>query len=452
MRDVGCGFLLLLAGGVPALAAQGSLAITHVTVIDGQSPEPRRDFTVVLRGNRISAVGPAASVAVPKGARIIDARGKFLIPGLWDMHVHTDVPAGREVLALYVVNGVTGVRDLAGSWATVTRWRREVRSGRLVGPRLILAGPYLEGNPQPIPHLRVRSPAEAVAAVDSLARLGVDVVKLHTGLSAESYYAALRAARARGLRTAGHVPRTVGAAAASDSGLGSIEHLIGIPTPCTPAESLALAPRYPLQEALGRCSSQDPAPLYARLARNGTWVVPTFTAQYEVALWPTRAVPGESLARYLPDTLRRFVAGIFPMPDSIPRGADSVGRAVFAKRLALAGALHRAGVGVLAGTDAPLRNSPPGFGLHLELAWLVGAGLSPWEVIRAATLFSARQLGLEDSLGRIAPGMLADLVLLDADPLADIRNTRAISAVVVNGRLLDAAARRTLLEAARTAR
>ena len=443
------GASLALPAAAAAAQEPAALAITHVTVIDGADPAPRRDRTVVIRGARITAVGPAASTPAPKGARLVDGRGKYLVPGFWDMHVHTAVPAARSVLPLYVANGVTGVRDMGGDWTLLTAMRAEVRSGRLWGPRLVLSGPYLDGNDQPIAHLSARSPAEAVAAVDSLARLGVDLVKLHTGLTRETFFAAARAAQEKHLPFAGHVPRVVGAADASDSGIASIEHLLTIPTPCTAAESLALRPRFTVQAALGRCSSEDPAPLYARLARNGTRVTPTFTAQYEVALWPGRAVPGDSLAGYLPDTLRRYVAGIFPMADSVPPGADSVGRAVFAKRLALVGAMYRAGVGVLAGTDAPLRNSPPGFGLHDELAWLVRAGLSPFEVLRAATLDAARFLRMQDSLGTVAPGRLADLVLLDADPLTDIRNTRRVRAVVANGRLLDAAARTALLRAAR---
>ena len=429
-----------------ALAQQPrSIAFTHVTVIDGTDSLPRRDRTVIVRGTRIVAVGPAVSTKIPAGARVVDGRGKYLVPGFWDMHVHTDVPAARLVFPLYIANGVTGVRDMAGSWEHLTAFRAEIRAGRLLGPRIIASGPYLDGNDQPIPHYRVRTPAEATAAVDTLAGLGVDFIKVHTGLNRETFLAAARAARDHHLPFAGHVPRVVGAADASDAGIASIEHLLAIPTPCTPAESLALEPRYPVQGALGRCSSADPAPLYARLAANGTRVTPTFTAQYEVAVWPTRSVPGDSLAHYLPDTLRRYTAGIFPMPDSIPPGADSVGRAVFAKRLALVGALHRAGVIVLPGTDAPLRNSPPGFGLHFELAWLAATGLSPWRVLVAATLEPAKFLGMQDSLGTIETGKLADLVLLDADPLVDIRNTRKVNTVVANGRLLDSSTRNRLL-------
>ncbi|MGQ0703011.1 MAG: amidohydrolase family protein [Gemmatimonadales bacterium] len=423
---------LLLA----AALAQPGILITGVTVINGRDSLPQPSMTVVVEGRHITAVRRSGSqaVAIHPDARRIDGRGKYLIPGLWDMHVHLAVPGARDVLPLYLKNGVTGVRDMGGDWAELSALRVQVRSGALAGPRMLTSGPYLEGNPQPIPHLRVRSPDEALAAVDSLTRLGVDLVKLHTGLSGESYFAALRAAGARGLPTAGHVPRTIGARTASDSGLGSIEHLLGIPLPCTPAESIALAPRFEVQAALGRCSSAPLEPLVATLVRNRTAVVPTFTAQYEIALWPGRKLPGDRYARHLPDTLRRYVAAIFPMPDSIPPNAGRTGKAVFAKRLAQVGALHRAGVMILPGTDAPLRNSPPGFGLHQELEWLAKAGLSNWAVLKAATLDVATFMGLADSLGTIEAGKLADLVLLDANPLDDIRNTRRIRTVILNGR------------------
>jgi imidazolonepropionase-like amidohydrolase len=263
----------------------------------------------------------------------------------------------------------------------------------------------------------------------------VDFVKVHGQLRRDTYFAIARRARERGVVFAGHVPAVVGAADASDSGQKSIEHLLTIPVPCTASESIALRPRYPVQSALGRCTTTDLAPLYARFVRNGTWITPTFTAQYEVAVWPTHSVPGDSLAHYLPTTVRAYVASIFPMPDSIPAGADSVGRAMFAKRLTQVAIMRRAGVHVLAGTDAPLRNSPPGFGLHEELALLVQGGMAPLEALQAATIEPARYLGMLDSAGSIAPGKLADLVLLARNPLTDIRNTRRIEAVVANGRL-----------------
>jgi imidazolonepropionase-like amidohydrolase len=438
-----CAAILIGVARTPS-AAQSVVAFTHVNVIDARDSLPRRDQTVVIRGTRIIASAPSRATGIPKNARIVDGRGRFLIPGLWDMHVHTVTIGGRELLRLYVANGVTGVRDMASDWGTIKGWRDEIRLGQLVGPRIIASGPYLEGGDVAIAHILTRTPDEGRAGVDSLIALGVDFVKVHGQLTPATYFAIARRARERGIAFAGHVSRAVGSAAASDSGQRSIEHLLAIPAPCTPAESIALAPRYPVQGALGRCTSVNLEPLYARFVRNGTWVTPTFVAQVEVANWPSRGVPGDSFAHYLPDTLRKFVAQIFPMPDSIPVGADSVGHAMLAKRMAQVATMHRAGVHILAGTDAPLRNSPPGFGLHEELVLLVRGGMSTFDVLRSATWEPARYFGM-DSVGTIEPGKVADMVLLDANPLADIHNTRRIVAVVANGRLIDAAERKRLL-------
>ena len=433
------GAVLSLAAwaGTGSLDAQepSATAITNVTVIDGTSPVARPGRTVVVRGNRIVAEGPSASVAVPNGAKVIDGRGKFLIPGLWDMHVHTTMPGGRDVLKLYIANGVTGVRDMASNWPEISAWRAEIARGSLIGPRILTSGPYLEGGDVPIPHLLVKSPADAAPAVDSLIKLGVDFIKVHGQLTRESYFAIARAARARRIPFAGHVSRTVGAADASDSGQASIEHLLSIPNACTAAEVVSLAPRFTVQGALGRCSTDDLAPLFAKLRLNGTRVVPTLVAQLEVARWPKRDLPGDSVQRYLPDSMRKYVAEIFPMVDSVPPDADVTGLKLFDKRVAITGALHRAGVIVMTGTDAPLRNSPPGFGLHEELLLLTRAGLSPYEALRAATLEPARFLGLADSLGTIETGKIADLVLLTANPLSDIRNSSRNAYVLSNGQV-----------------
>ena len=439
----------LIAWAAPS-HAQPTIAITNVTVIDGRQPTPRVNQTVIVRGNRIVSVSPAGSASVPAAARVLEGRGKFLVPGFWDMHVHTAIMGGRALLSLYVANGVTGVRDMAGDWDTLRTWRSEIARGQLVGPRMIVSGPYLEGGDVPIPHLVARNAEESRAGVDSLIALGVDFIKVHSQLNAEAYFAIARRARERGKVFAGHVPRVVGAAAASDSGQKSIEHLLGIPAACTPDDSVALAPRFTVQGALGRCSSENLFPLYAKLARNGTYVTPTFTAQVEVAYWPGRSVPGDTLAHYLPKVVRDYVAQIFPMPDSIPPNADSVGRAMLDRRLLQVAAMQRAGVHILAGTDAPLRNSPPGFGLHEELMLMARGGMSPFEVLKSATYEPARYLGMLDSAGTVEPRKLADLVLLDANPLLDISNTRRIRAVVANGRLFTGEDRQRLLHAAST--
>ena len=439
---------VLIAASAMSSGAQAPIAITGVTVIDGSNPNPRANQTVVIQGNRIASVSDASRARVPAGSRVVDGRGKFLVPGFWDMHVHTAIAGGRPLLSLYVANGVTGVRDMAGDWDTLTTWRSEIARGRLVGPRIIASGPYLEGGDVPIPHLDARNATEARTGVDSLVALGVDFIKVHSQLNAESYFAIARRARERGIVFAGHVPRVVGSAAASDSGQKSIEHLLAIPAECTVADSIALQPRYTVQGALGRCSTEPLGPLYAKFVRNGTYVTPTFTAQVEVAHWPTRGVPGDSLAHYLPKAVRDYVAEIFPMPDSIPPNADSAGRAMLEKRLRQVAAMQRAGVRILTGTDAPLRNSPPGFGLHEEMTLLARGGMAPFDVLRAATFEPARYFGMLDSAGTVGVGKLADLVLLDANPLVDVGNTRRIAAVIANGRLFAGADRERLLRAA----
>jgi imidazolonepropionase-like amidohydrolase len=437
--------IAISALGLNAQGSASQFAITNVTVIDVRAGRAIPGQTVVLTGNRISAVGDASSFRFQPPIPSADGTGKFLIPGLWDMHVHTTIIGGRNILSLYVANGVLGVRDMAGDWDEIKGWRREITAGTLVGPRIVASGPYLEGGDVPVPHILTRTPEEGAAGVDSLVKLGVDFVKVHGQLRPETYYAIARRAREKGIAFGGHVSQAVGAANASDSGQKSIEHLLGVPAPCTPAESLQLRPRFPIQSALGRCRSIDMNELYARFVRNKTWVTPTFVAAVEIARWPRRDLPGDSLARFLPDTLKRFVLQFFPMPDSIPRGADVVGRAMLEKRMKQAADMHHVGVEVLTGTDAPLRNSPPGFGLHEEMTLLVRGGMTPAEALRTATLAPARFLNATDSLGTIEKGKLADLVLLDGNPLANINNTRRISAVVVNGRYFDAAARRRLL-------
>ncbi len=429
---------------VPATAQQ-PVAIANATVIDATSAAPRRNQTILIRGNKIVAVGPQATTSIPLNARAIDAAGKFVIPGLWDMHTHIDIPGGEGLLAAYVVNGVTGVRDMAAEWGTITRWRRGIVNGTLVGPRITASGPYLEGNPQPIPHIAVKSTDDARRGVDSLKRLGVDVIKFHTGLTRETFFAAARRAREVGMPFAGHVPRTITAIEASDSGMRSIEHALTIPTPCTAAESLALLPKFPVQRVLGPCSSSPLTATFATLAKNGTWVTPTYVAAYEIAEWPRRSLPGDAFAKYLPDTLKKFVAWIFPMPDSIPAGAERVGRTMFNKRVALAGAMHRAGVHLLAGTDSPLRNSPPGFGLAEELVLLAKGGVPLHEVLKIATYEPARFYSATDSIGTVQAGRFADLVILDRNPLSDARNYRSVSAVIANGRVFTQADREAIL-------
>jgi imidazolonepropionase-like amidohydrolase len=430
------------------------VAVTHVTAIDVEHGTAEPDVTVLIDGPRITSVGPAASTSIPKGVRLIDGRGKYLIPGLWDMHVHTAFPTGRAMLALYIANGVTGVRDMGGDLATIRGWRDEIAAGSLVGPRIIAAGPYLDGHAPPIPHFEVHTPDEARRAVDSLAALGVDFVKIHSGVPRDAFFAAAREARAKHLFFAGHLSSRVTVEEASDSGQRSLEHLLGFVNVCTPAESASFANVDPLRRVVfNTCTSRDQSSVYLHLARNGTWVTPTMATAYEFAMLPKHEVPGDSLRRFVSDSLLDYLVQIFDPPPALPADGDVLGRRLFAKRRELILALHNAGVPLLAGTDAPMRNVPPGFGLHEELAEFVRSGLTPMVALRAATYEPARYFAALDSLGTIAPGKRADLVLLDADPRADIANAHRIAAVFTNGRVYDRVALDAMLDGvARAAR
>jgi imidazolonepropionase-like amidohydrolase len=454
----GSAALAVAASGVGAQSVPRRdtvVAITHVAVVDVERGRVLPDRTVLVRDGRIDDVGPAEAVRVPPGARIVDGRSRWLIPGLWDMHTHTVGPSSEQLLPVYVAYGVTGVRDMGTDLDVLRRERERVRAGQAVGPRIVMAGPILDGPigvAMPAAHRRWRieltDPARARLVVDSIARAGADFIKVHERLSPAVYRAIADQARRARLPFAGHVPTAVGPRAAVDAGQGTVEHLVNVPLPCTRAESASLRARTPLEAIFGRCTSDDLAPLYRLFARSGLRHTPTLVVQQEIALRPEvqRVDPGE---RYVPLPVRAMMHEVGPFGGPVP--PDYVRRrlrALFDKRVTQTGAMHRAGVPLLVGTDAPA--VAPGWSVHEELRLLVRAGLGPADALRAATLEPARWLRATDSLGAVARGRRADLVLLDADPLADIGNTTRIRLVVADGRVYDRSALDTLL--ARAAR
>ena len=375
------------------------LVITHVTVIDGNGGPAAPNMTVVIRGNRIAAIDSTA--AVPTGAQVIDGTGKFLIPGLWDMHGHlTD--AGEGALPLLIENGVTGVRDMGGELAYVDRVRREIADGTRIGPHIVRCGPILDGPTESKHHLVVNNPAEAVHAVDSLKQAGVDFIKVHTVISRESFFALMDEARKQGIRVAVHLPREVTIAEASAAGAASLEH-IEMMIQSAAREGGPSIVRF--KDALPWTTGEKGAAIFATLVENGTYYVPTIVA-YE----------------------RGFVLW----------GSDTTKVATRARahgyQLGVVKEMHRAGVQMMTGSDFSDWALVPGIDLHNELALFVECGFTPLEAIQAATIKPATFLGMQDSLGTIEVGKTADLVLLDADPLEDISHTRKIRGVVVGGR------------------
>jgi len=218
------------------------LAITHVSVIDATGSPAQTDMTVTVRGDRIVKIEKTSKSKLPKSAKIVDASGKFLIPGLWDMHVHTIfgewIPGGREVsLPLFVANGVTGVRDMGGDLDTLLAWKREISAGTLLGPRMVIAGPMLDGPKSRFPSsLSIATPDEGRKAVDELKAKGVDFIKIQSFIPRDAYFAVVEEAKKQGLIFAGHVPDAVRAVEASDAGQKSIEHLTGVFEGCAPAK------------------------------------------------------------------------------------------------------------------------------------------------------------------------------------------------------------------------
>ncbi|HEU4556910.1 MAG TPA: amidohydrolase family protein [Longimicrobium sp.] len=462
--------LFTATGGVRAQAtAPAPLAITHAAVIDVESGRTLADQTVVVQGSRITSVGPAASVAVPQGARVVDGRGKYVIPGLWDMHVHAAFPGlDRMYMPLLAANGVTGVREMFSRLDFVDSTRARVARGEIVGPRMIAAGHILDGAPPLWPASVVaRNADEARRAVDSLANAGAQFIKVYSRLTPEAFHAAADQAKRRGIPFAGHVPSLVTAAAASDAGIATIEHLTGLVGACSPLDPasrghIAAAVASPRGwDSAGKVSraqatrvlaSYNPAECRAiaqRLARNGTVMVPTL-----VTLRATSALDDTTLAhdhrlRYVP---RMFAAQWNPRADfrfSALTAEDWQNRrALFERQMEVARVLHQNGVRFMAGTDLSNPYTFAGFSLHEELEMLTRIGLTPLQALQAATLEPARFLKMTDSAGTVAQGKTADLVVLAADPLADIRNVARIHAVVLNGRLIDAAERERILSTA----
>ncbi len=432
-----------------ALALQ-LVVVTNTTVIDPSTGKATPGQTIVINGTRIQAVGPAARTTIPAGATRIEGQGKYVIPGLWDMHVHNDVPGGGSLLTLYVANGVTGVRDMDGRLAPLRAWQKEIASGARVGPRMVISGPYLVGQRVPLPHLLVTNAAEGRAGVDSLVALGVDFIKVHNGMPPDAYFAVARRARERGIVFAGHVFNGVTPVQASDSGQRSEEHLAGFPNECTVADSARLSAAHPLHRfLLGACTTTSQDASYRRLAANTTWVTPTLIVQQPVVTFEPSVRPGDRLSTFFSDSLLAMMSMVMPIPrDATPLHRE-LGAIFYQKRIAMVGALSKAGVPLLTGTDTPVAPAVPGEGIHEELALLVRGGLTPLQALRAGTWEPASYLNATDSLGTVSTGKVADLVVLDANPLTDIANVRKIHAVVSNGRAFDRAALDALVTAAK---
>jgi imidazolonepropionase-like amidohydrolase len=426
------------------IGQESILAIIHVNLIDATGAPVQADMTVIVQGKQILQLGKSASTTVPKAARVVDGRGKYLIPGLWDMHVHEIfgawLPEDEKITpVLFVANGVTGVRDMGGDLEPLKKWRARIAEGKLLGPRMIIAGPMLDG---PIPQFPSSAPvkdaAEGRRIVDELQKNGADFIKIQSLIPRDGYFAAADEAKKLSIVFAGHVPDKVRATEASNAGQKSIEHLTGVFEGCSTVEDeLMAAPRGPGRDRF--LSTYDPERAKALIAlflKNQTWQVPTlYWERGEWLIEQTNSGP-DPLEKYAPVAWRDRTWPMFTRDISKGWSTDPVAdrEKFFQEELKMVGEMNRAGVPILAGTDTAAGvRVYPGFSLHDELELLVRAGLTPMEALQAATLNAGKYLDLADT-GTIEKGKRADLVLLDSNPLVDIKNTRTIQSVVLAGR------------------
>lgn len=440
----GCGDEERQAPGVSPAddASSPPLAIVGAHVLHDPALEPIPDGTVLVRDGLVTALGPAGAVEVPDAATVVDGAGRWLIPGLWDMHVHL-TQATERALPVLLANGVTGVRDMGGDPDTLFALRQRVRAGSLDGPRIFTPGLVVDGPKGDFEMHRivVRTAEEGRAAADSVRALGGDFIKVHNGVPAEAYFALLDRAREIDMRVTGHIPVTVDPTAAVRAGHASIEHFVTL-FEGTLSE-YAAGP-----EALRGYMETGLDTLVDAIAATDAFFNPTaYTFHVRARRGELDAQP-DPRRRYLDPYLIDYWDRFFPVADADrdPQVAE-VREAFFQIGLEVVGRFHGAGIPVLAGTDLGLRDMLPGFHLHDELASLVDAGLSPVQALVAATTAPAALLDAE-FLGAIAVGHRADMVLLDADPRADIGNTRRIRAVVADGRYYDREALDALLKGA----
>jgi imidazolonepropionase-like amidohydrolase len=455
--------IIATAIGACSSTRDAPLAITRVVVIDATGAPAQAEMTVIVAGSKISAIGPSSTTAIPPGAKVIDGTGKYLIPGLADMHVHltgAGEPTGsREfIIPLLVANGITTVRDMGGSVELLKRLRAEIESSQRIGPQIFLTGPYLDGNPPSFqPSIVVQNASEAIAAVDELKANGVDSIKVQSRLQPEAYFAIASESKKLGIRFVGHVPDSITAAEASDAGQASIEHLTGVLLGCSSLEQLlreeklkssrtAATPqalraeqRMWQEKLLNSIDPDKSATLVAEFTRNHTWQVPTFPTLVHIGfLTPQTDLRNDRVLRYVPGNLKAIWNQVRAAQLDGYSGEDfALRQSVISASLRIVGQMNAAGVAIMGGTDTAAPNVIPGVSLHEDLDYLVRSGLTPMQALQAATLRPAEFLGRSAEQGTIQVGKRADLVLLDANPLADIRNTQTIDTVVVNGRLID---------------
>ena len=450
-----CVILFLIVFPICCFGQNGILVIKNATIIDVKYDKVTRDKIVIIEGNKIMSIDDGKA-AIPKQATVIDAKGKYLIPGLWDMHTHSlRKERWPYFFPLFIANGVTGIRDMGSDMGLdeIMILRNEIEAAKIIGPRLgCVTGKILDGPPRPDTTL-FTYPADADMAkqiVQSYKKQGACFIKVYNMLAIDTYLAIAGECKKSNIHFAGHVPFSITATEASTAGQRSIEHLSDIHVSASSNETELRADLEKSKSinavqsskkgmeinfiAAQNYNREKALALFSTFVRNETWQCPTLrNLQIVTAHADLVRLMNDDRLKYFPNSLKENWKRVL----LLRKTGDSAQRAFFFTQcLKLVADMQRAGVKMLAGTDLSNNFLMPGFSLHDELELMVKAGLSPFEALQTATINPAKFLGREKELGSVERGKIADLILLDDNPLENISNTRRIYAVIVNGKLL----------------
>jgi imidazolonepropionase-like amidohydrolase len=460
--------LVTVAAYSGAVTGSSRFALVHVSVIDVVKGVIIPDQTVLISGERIVGIGHSSRGNPPRGYTAIDVTGKYLVPGFWDSHVHlaglsADPAWSKQLLVpLLVAHGITGVRDMGGDLAVLKSWRGEIRADVTLGPEIVAAGLMLNDQAFDRNVRVISSPNDVEASIVALKKQGADFVKVMSGLSAESFNAIMKSAKKHHLTVSGHVPPSVSLQQASESGMRTVEHILygGFQLGASDDEP-RLRERLVAAFQTGRIldigrvlddaertyNPQRANSLWLELKKNGTAVTPTLVSVQTLANMDRVLEPGpysQYIPQYLLTDWSRQKAQARSSIEKLAWYKKELGR-----ELKIVGELQRAGVLLLAGSDSLDPYDLPGESLHRELELMVQAGLTPNEALQTATLNPAIVLGRLNDLGNIAAGKMADLVVLDANPLEQISNTRRIYGVFLRGKFLNRSQLDGMLETVR---
>lgn len=438
---------------------KADFAIQNVTVIDVADEVSKSGMTVLITGTRISQVDNTHNIKLSEDVKIIDGSGKFLIPGLWDMHTHPyveDNPTnliGKRFMSIYIVNGITSVRVMLGS-SIQQGLREEINAGKLIGPRMIIASPLASGSaPGRSDTSGVSNPEKGRQFVQKAYRTGADFVKLGSYIPRNVYFAIANEAKKQGIPFAGHLPYSIRGIEASDTGQLTLEHQFSILIPCSFKEDEIAAN---LMDALPTYrnrlkiyanidyNEQKANQFFTHLFDNGTYVCPTIVVWDEFASTDKDQLFSDPRFNLMPSDIReRWKLSYENFADEEVK-ADM--RRMNSKTHHIISEMNKVGIKILAGTDAGIPYVFEGFSLHKELELLVKCGLTPMEALQTATINAAECVGKLDSLGTIEEGKIADLILLDANPLLSIENTKRINSVFYNGKCINRVALDKILD------